>query len=145
MAFSFSLHCTLLVATQDFGLDFSSADPPDFDPLRGGHMENETKPGQENKETQAAKPAPVAQKQRKAKKATAPRKPKAKKPAKKTGKPEMDPEKFAAECVKLYKAGTRHISDLAVAMGYKRGTGQNRCANALIRAGLYRGHRKATA
>jgi hypothetical protein len=66
-------------------------------------------------------------------------------PKTKTGTPKKDPEKFAAECVRLYRAGTRHISDLAVAMGYPRGHGQNRCAAALIRNGLYRGHRKTAA
>jgi predicted SprT family Zn-dependent metalloprotease len=46
----------------------------------------------------------------------------------------------AAECVRLYNAGWR-VVEIAVAMGYKRGTGQNRVTNALKAAGVYKGTR----
>ena len=38
--------------------------------------------------------------------------------------------------ISLYKAG-RKIVDIAVAMGYERGTGQNRVRHCLTKAGLY--------
>jgi hypothetical protein len=71
-------------------------------------------------------------------------KPKAKKPASKRCKPEMDRDKFAAKAVELYKRKL-NISQIAQALGYPKGHGQNRVANALIKAGFYRGHRKVTA
>jgi hypothetical protein len=35
------------------------------------------------------------------------------------------------------------VSDIAVKLGYDRGHGQNRVANALIQAGIYTGKRSA--
>jgi hypothetical protein len=47
----------------------------------------------------------------------------------------------AEEAVRLYKGGMR-VVDIAVHFGYKRGTGQNRIAAALVKAGVYKGSRK---
>jgi hypothetical protein len=104
-------------------------------------MENETATKPDTAPTETASTAPVATKQRKAKKAAARKS--AKKPAaKKTRKPEMDPKKFAARAVRLYGAGKK-VSEIAVALGYERGHGQNRVAKALIAAGFYKGKRAA--
>jgi hypothetical protein len=43
----------------------------------------------------------------------------------------------------MYSAG-KIVSEIAVALGYERGHGQNRVCNALIRAGVYKGSRKAS-
>lgn len=43
----------------------------------------------------------------------------------------------AARCVELYKSGKR-VVDIAVAMGYNRGHGQNRVRAALVKAGVYK-------
>jgi hypothetical protein len=59
----------------------------------------------------------------------------------KTSGPEMDPKKFAIRAVALYKAGKR-VSEIAVLLGYERGHGQNRVANALMKADVYKGNRK---
>lgn len=40
-------------------------------------------------------------------------------------------------CITLYNAGTK-VVDIAVAMGYPRGSGQNRVRTVLIKAGAYR-------
>lgn len=60
----------------------------------------------------------------------------------KTGKSEPTVKQFAARAIRLYKAGKR-VSDIAVALGYERGHGQNRVAAALVKAGIYKGNRKA--
>jgi hypothetical protein len=64
----------------------------------------------------------------------------------KAAKAELTPKQFAARAVALY-AKEQRVSDIAVALGYERGHGQNRVVNALIRAGAYKGKRtsKATA
>ncbi len=61
---------------------------------------------------------------------------------KKTGKPELTAKQFVARAIRLYKAGKR-VSDIAVMLGYERGKGQNRVAAALVKAGIYKGQRKA--
>jgi DGQHR domain-containing protein len=45
----------------------------------------------------------------------------------------FDPDR----CVTMYKAGSR-VVDIAVAMGYERGHGQNRVRNVLLKAGIYK-------
>lgn len=46
-------------------------------------------------------------------------------------------DKFSEKrVIGLYKAG-RKVVDIAVAMGYKRGHGQNRVRHCLIKAGIY--------
>jgi hypothetical protein len=45
----------------------------------------------------------------------------------------FDPDK----CVAMYKSGSR-VVDIAVAMGYERGYGQNRVRNVLLKAGIYK-------
>jgi hypothetical protein len=61
----------------------------------------------------------------------------------KTAKPKLTPKQFAARAVALY-AKDKKVSEIAVALGYERGHGQNRVCNALIRAGVYKGSRKAS-
>jgi hypothetical protein len=63
----------------------------------------------------------------------------------KTGTPEKDAKKFAASAVALWKEKKYTISEIAQLLGYPKGHGQNRVANALIKNGFYRGHRKAAA
>jgi hypothetical protein len=53
---------------------------------------------------------------------------------------EMTPKQFAARAVRLYQAGNT-VADIAVKLGYERGHGQNRVANALVKAGVYKGKR----
>jgi hypothetical protein len=43
----------------------------------------------------------------------------------------------ADKCVAMYKAGSR-VVDIAVAMGYERGHGQNRVRRVLLKAGIYK-------
>ena len=64
----------------------------------------------------------------------------------KASKPELTTKQFAARAVALY-AKDKKVSEIAVALGYERGHGQNRVVNALIKAGVYKGTRtsKATA
>jgi len=63
--------------------------------------------------------------------------------APKASKPELTAKQFAARAVRMYSAG-KIVSEIAVALGYERGHGQNRVCNALIRAGVYKGSRKAS-
>ena len=56
---------------------------------------------------------------------------------------EMTPKQFAARAVRMYQAGNS-VADIAVRLGYERGHGQNRVANALVKAGVYRGKRANT-
>ncbi|MFB3917257.1 MAG: hypothetical protein ACE14M_11045 [Terriglobales bacterium] len=58
--------------------------------------------------------------------------------------PQLGREQLAARAVALYQEGKK-VSEIAVALGYERGHGQNRVANALIAAGVYKGKRKAAA
>jgi hypothetical protein len=67
--------------------------------------------------------------------------PKAK--AQKPTAPESDREKFAARAVALY-AKDMNVSQIAQALGYEKNHGQNRVVASLIRAGVYKGTRKAT-
>jgi hypothetical protein len=53
-----------------------------------------------------------------------------------------DRAKFQARAVQMYQNG-QMVVDIAVAMGYERGQGQNRVANALLRAGMDKGERTA--
>jgi hypothetical protein len=45
-----------------------------------------------------------------------------------------------ARIVKMYKAG-KNVSQIAQAIGYPRGRGQNRCRAVLVKAGVYRSAR----
>lgn len=45
-----------------------------------------------------------------------------------------------ARIVKLYKAG-KNVSEIAQAIGYPRGRGQNRCRAVLVKAGVYKAAR----
>jgi hypothetical protein len=71
---------------------------------------------------------------------------KTKSATKATSSKELTPKQFAARAVALY-AKDKKVSEIAVALGYERGHGQNRVVNALIKAGVYKGTRtsKATA
>ena len=90
------------------------------------------KPATVEKPTKVAKP--------KAKKA-------ARKPAKKSGKPGKASKKYDVNfsvnrAVALYERGKgKSVSEIAQAMGYPKGHGNNRVANALIAAGVYKGKR----
>ena len=42
-----------------------------------------------------------------------------------------------ARMVKMYKAG-KNVSQIAQAVGYPRGRGQNRCRAVLLKAGVYK-------
>ncbi len=46
-------------------------------------------------------------------------------------------EKFQAKAVQMYQNG-RKVVNIAVAMGYERGHGQNRVRAALTKAGIYK-------
>jgi hypothetical protein len=71
----------------------------------------------------------------------APKKPKATKKATATAKKKATTDGWDSnKVVALYRAGQK-VVDIAVEMGYKRGTGQNRVANALVAAGIYKGSR----
>lgn len=50
----------------------------------------------------------------------------------------VDGQRFDPDqCVAMYKTGIR-VVDIAVAMGYERGHGQNRVRNVLLKAGIYK-------
>jgi hypothetical protein len=69
------------------------------------------------------------------------------KPVKKARAAAKTPAPKAAaktRAVALYQEGKK-VSEIAVALGYERGHGQNRVASALIAAGVYKGQRKAAA
>ena len=91
-----------------------------------------------------------AEKPATAEKAAKVAKPKAKKavhkPAKKSGKPgkakRFDVNFSVKRAVALYDRGKgKSVSEIAQALGYPKGHGNNRVANALIAAGVYKGKR----
>ena len=49
----------------------------------------------------------------------------------------------AKQVLKMYNKGT-NVADIAVAMGYARGHGQNRCRAVLLKAGVYKPVRSIT-
>lgn len=49
---------------------------------------------------------------------------------------QLDAAQFAKQVVKMYRKG-EHVADIAVAMGYQRGHGQNRVRTALMNADAY--------
>ena len=71
----------------------------------------------------------------------------ARKPAKKSGKPGKKAKRYdvnfsVKRAVALYDRGKgKTVSEIAQAMGYPKNRGQNRVANALIAAGVYKGKR----
>jgi hypothetical protein len=65
------------------------------------------------------------------------------KSATKAASKELTPKQFAARAVAMYAKETK-VADIAVALGYERSHGQNRVVNALIKAGVYKGTRKAS-
>lgn len=92
----------------------------------------------------AEKPAPKSGKPKKVAKPKPAKKPKSK-PAKKSKAPKTYDVRFdVARIVKLYDKGKgKNVSQIAQALGYPKGHGNNRIANCLIKEGVFKGTRTA--